>query len=359
LVPVSYANRARVAAKRYHIIPATITYEEAATITSVYLCSLYRLYHLGGLKESQSVLILSAIEGVGIAAIELALHKKADIHITVGTEEKRKYLRDTYSIQRSHMFSSRNTKFAGEILRAIGGRGIDVMLNSLVGELLDESWRIVANGGTIVEIGKRDIVDRNTLAIEPFDRNCSFRAVEMSFTKDINNDKITSLFNKLLVLIEGGHIKLIHPITIFPFDDVPAALSHIRAGRHLGKIVISNQEKGDIPVTVRSAVRKLKLRSDVSYVIVGGLKGACGTLDIHMPSLGARYIVVCSRSGIADPTSKRIIRPYTNYSTTFVEARGDISDPQAVRRLFQGAMVLRVSLAWCRIAKLILIIPVG
>ncbi|KAH4043321.1 hypothetical protein HBI56_213740 [Parastagonospora nodorum] len=352
LVPGSYANRVRVAAKRCHIIPSTMTYEEAATIPSVYLCSLYGLYHLGGLKEGQSVLIHSATGGVGIAAIELALHKKANIYVTVGTEEKRKYLEDTYGIQRSHMFSSRNTKFAGEILRATGGRGIDVILNSLVGELLDESWRIVANGGTMVEIGKRDIVDRNTLAMEPFDRNCSFRAVDMSFTKDIDNDKITSLFNELFVLIEAGHIKPIHPITIFPFDDVPAALSHIRAGRHLGKIVISNQEKEDIPVTVRPAVRKLKLRSDVSYVIVGGLKGACSTLAIHMASHGARHIIVSSRSGIADPASERIIRHCANYGTTVVEAKGDISDPQAVRRLFetakpriagiiQGAMVLR------------------
>jgi hypothetical protein len=89
-----------------------------------------------------------------------------------------------------------------------------------------------------------------------------------------------------------------------------------------------------------------------------------------MASLGARHIIVSSRSGIADPASERIIRHCNNYGTTVVEAKGDIGDPQAVRRLFdtakpriagiiQGAMVLRVSLAWCHISKLMLIIPVG
>ncbi len=60
------------------------------------------------------------------------------------------------------------------------GKGVDVILNSLTGELLDESWRIIADGGTMVEIGKKDVLARNSLSMEPFNRNASFRAVDMS-----------------------------------------------------------------------------------------------------------------------------------------------------------------------------------
>ena len=88
------------------------------------------------------------------------------------------------------MFSSRNTKFADELMKATNGRGVNVIINSLIGELLDASWRILADGGNMVEIGKRDIVDRNTLSMEPFDRNCSFRAVDFSYTKDIRDSLI-------------------------------------------------------------------------------------------------------------------------------------------------------------------------
>lgn len=49
----SYVNRIRVSVDRCHIIPATMSFEEAATIPSVYLCSLYALYHLGNLQEGQ------------------------------------------------------------------------------------------------------------------------------------------------------------------------------------------------------------------------------------------------------------------------------------------------------------------
>lgn len=121
------------------------------------------------------------------------------IYVTVGTEEKQQFLENTYGIQRSHMFLSRTAKFAGGILQATGGRGVDVIVNSLTGELLDASWRIIADGGTMVEIGKRDIVDRNTLAMEPFDRNCSFRAVDFSYTQHIDGPLVARFVNSMIL----------------------------------------------------------------------------------------------------------------------------------------------------------------
>ncbi|KAI1271763.1 hypothetical protein F5Y07DRAFT_329734 [Xylaria sp. FL0933] len=350
----AYANRVRVAVDRCHRVPAWMTFEEAATIPSVYLCSLYAMYHLGALKEGQSVLIHSAAGGVGIACIELALHRKAEIFVTVGTEEKRQFLKSKYGISENRMFSSRTTKFATEIMKATKGRGMNVIINSLTGELLDASWRIMADGGNMVEIGKRDILDRNTLAMEPFDRNCSFRAVDMSYTKHVDDQLVARLFDELFVLIDAGHIKPIHPITTFGFDKVADALSYIRSGRHLGKIVVSNVGSGqeDVRLPVRPAARALRLNSNVSYLVVGGLRGACGTLAIHLAQHGAKKIIVNSRSGIGDKASARIIASCNAYECEVTEARGDITDMSFVRGLFesaspriagiiQGAMLLR------------------
>ncbi|KAK7972314.1 Fumagillin dodecapentaenoate synthase [Apiospora saccharicola] len=339
----SYANRVRVSVDRCHLIPSTMTFEEAATIPSVYLCSLYAMYHLGNLQEGQSVLIHSATGGVGIACIELALHKKADIFVTVGTEEKRQFLEERYGIPGT---------FADEIKRATGGKGINVAINSLIGELLDATWRIMADGGNMVEIGKRDIVDRNFLSMEPFDRNCSFRAVDMSYTRDITDSLVAGLFDELFGLINGGHLKPIDPITTFGFDDVVAALAYIRSGKHMGKIVISNGIKDDVEMPIRPAVRRLQLQPDVSYLIVGGLKGACGTLAIHMAQHGARHIIVNNRSGIDDPASARVVASCNFYGCSVSEARGDAGDADFVRKMFssatpqiagiiQGSMVLR------------------
>ncbi|KAH9985141.1 KR domain-containing protein [Xylariaceae sp. FL0662B] len=363
----SYVNRARVSVDRCHVIPSSMSFEEAATIPSVYLCSLYAIYHLGNLKEGQPVALELPVSSwhstrklrqvsTNIDAVNENLVSNGEtntqIYVTVGTEEKRKFLESNYGISRSCMFSSRDTRFASEIKRATGGCGVDVIINSLVGELLDASWRIIADGGNMVEIGKRDIVDRNTLSMEPFDRNCSFRAVDVSYTKDIKDSLISSLFDELFVLIDGGHIKPIHPITTFGFDDIIAALSYIRSGRHLGKIVISNSEKEDVQVPIRPAVRDLQLKPDVSYLIVGGLKGACGTLAIHMAQYGASHIIINSRSGINDEASASIVDSCRFYGCEITEARGDIGNIESVRRIFkssnpriggivQGAMVLR------------------
>ncbi|RYP39087.1 hypothetical protein DL767_002350 [Monosporascus sp. MG133] len=348
----TYANRLQAPVERAHVIPSWMSFEDAATIPLVYMTALYSLFYLGKLEEGQSVLIHSAAGGVGLAAIQLAQYKKAEVFVTVGTGEKRDFLAANFGIPNNRMFSSRNTKFAEEIMRETNGRGVDVILNSLTGELLDASWRICADGGNMIEIGKRDIVDRNSLAMEPFDRNCSFRAIDLSYTKHIKDTLVEKLLGEIFGLVEAGHVKAIQPIIPYGFDNVPGALAHIRRGQHIGKIVITNYG-ADVQVPIRPALRTLQLSPNVSYLIVGGLKGLCGSLAIHMARHGARHLIVCNRSGTTDDASARVVRSCLTYGCEVTEARGDVGDADFVRRIFksahpkriagviQGAMVLR------------------
>lgn len=275
--------------------------------------------------------------------------------MTVGTEEKREFLATHFGIPKSHMFSSRNAGFAEAIMRETNGRGVDTILNSLTGELLDASWRICADGGNMIEIGKRDIVDRNSLAMEPFDRNCSFRAIDLSYTKHIKDSLVETLLDEIFDLVEAGHVKPIFPIIKYGFENVPAALAYIRRGQHIGKIVITNHGE-DVQVPIRPALRSLQLQSDASYLIVGGLKGLCGSLAIHMARHGAKHIIVCNRSGTTDDASARVVRGCAVYGCGISEARGDVADFEFIQSIFksagerriagviQGAMVLRVSI---------------
>lgn len=65
-------------------------------------------------------------------------------------------------------------------MKATHGRGVDVVLDSLSSDLPDASWRCIADNGTFVEIGKKDMADRNNLSMEPFCRNASYRPIDMS-----------------------------------------------------------------------------------------------------------------------------------------------------------------------------------
>jgi hypothetical protein len=164
------------------------------------------------------------------------------------------------------------------------------------------------------------------------------------------------LLKETFDLLAQGHIEPINPISTFGFDEIPKALEHVRTGVHFGKVVITNGESTPkVQVPTRAAMRELRFRADASYLIVGGLKGLCGSLAIHMARSGARRIIACSRSGLDDDASINIIKNCRAYGCEIVDARGDVGDRGFVKRVFneasppvmgviQGAMVLRVGL---------------
>jgi NADPH:quinone reductase-like Zn-dependent oxidoreductase len=121
------------------------------------------------------------------------------VYATVGTQEKREFLTSAFGIPDDRIFSSRSTEFAKKILDHTNGQGVNVILNSLTGDLLDESWRIIAEGGTMVEIGKKDILAHASLYMEPFSRNGLYRAFDLAH-KDMDNDKLSRQVISLLLI---------------------------------------------------------------------------------------------------------------------------------------------------------------
>lgn len=131
------------------------------------------------LTRKQSVLIHSGAGGVGLAAIQVACMLGAEIYTTVGSETKVGYLMETFDIPRNRIFNSRNASFVDDLLRETGGKGVDVALNSLSGELLHATWKCVAKWGTMVEIGKRDLLGNATLDMAPFLANRNYCCLDV------------------------------------------------------------------------------------------------------------------------------------------------------------------------------------
>lgn len=197
----SFGNRVQCPVEGVHALPDWMSFEEAATFPVVYLAVIYGLFDLANIQSGQSVLIHSAAGGVGIAAIQICKYVGAEIYATVGNEKKRTFLKEAFDLPPNHIFSSRNTNFVTKILEITNGKGVDVVLNSLTGGLLDESWRIIAHCGTMVELGKKDILDRNRLSMEPFNRNASYRAVDMSHDS-ITRSTVARCDELILIVIE-------------------------------------------------------------------------------------------------------------------------------------------------------------
>ena len=161
-------------------IPDALDFTEAATIPCVYGTVIYGLMDIARLSKGQTVLIHSAAGGVGIAAIQIARMIGAEIFCTVGNQDKIEFIMESFGIPRNRIFNSRDTSFLLDVLRETDGKGVNVILNSLSGELLHASWKCVADFGTMVEIGKRDFIGHGTLSMNLFEQNRTFAGLDLS-----------------------------------------------------------------------------------------------------------------------------------------------------------------------------------
>ena len=83
---------------------------------------------------------------------------------TVGSKEKREYLKQRFpQLDDAHFANSRDASFEWDVMRATGGRGVNVVLNSLAEEKLQASLRLLAPHGQFLEIGKFDLSNDNQL----------------------------------------------------------------------------------------------------------------------------------------------------------------------------------------------------
>ena len=98
----------------------------------------------------------------------------------MGDETKRRYLQKQHGIPGDRIFNSRDSSFYQDLMRATAGKGVDLVLNSLAGELLHLSWKCVAEFGTMIELGKRDLRGRGRLNMDIFEANRSFQAIDLS-----------------------------------------------------------------------------------------------------------------------------------------------------------------------------------
>lgn len=124
-------------------------------------------------------MIHSACGGVGLAAVQISQMVGAEVYCSVGREDKVEFLMSNFNIPRNRIFYSRDKSFVGDVMRETGGQGMDVILNSLSGELLHATWTCVAEFGTLVEIGKRDLIGRGKLDMEPFLKNRSYCCIDI------------------------------------------------------------------------------------------------------------------------------------------------------------------------------------
>ncbi|KAL4867815.1 hypothetical protein BDV12DRAFT_110489 [Aspergillus spectabilis] len=270
-----------------------LSWTEAATIPFAFATALYALVDAARLKHGDTVLIHTACSGTGLAAIQACQLIGAEVYCTVRRDDEIRFLAQL-GICTKRIYSSRDTSFLHSLLAATNGRGVDVVLNSLPGELLHASWRCVAEFGIMVELGKRDLVGKGHLAMDIFEGNRCFAAVDLAQMCQKQPEKIQGLLRRCMHHYALGELSPL-PVQEFAAENIQEAFRSSQQGTVVGKIVvIMSEERSTLSVPLKP--RTLSFRSDAAHIIVGGLGGLGRSVSSWMSLNGARHFVFFSPS---------------------------------------------------------------
>ncbi|HEX8139753.1 MAG TPA: zinc-binding dehydrogenase [Pyrinomonadaceae bacterium] len=225
--------------------PSNLTFEQAATIPTVYVTNWYALNHLARLSRGERLLVHSACGGIGLAAIQMARALGAEVIATVGTPEKREFLQ---ALGVEHIFNSRSLEWADDVMKLPEGSGVDVVLNSLAGEAIPKGLSILRPLGRFIELGKRDIYADSPIGLRPFYKGLSYFAIELSPLIKLRPAVFRDLFLQVVERFEQEIFKPL-PQKVFSASDAADAFKYMAQGVHIGKIVLTIKDQ---PVWVLS-----------------------------------------------------------------------------------------------------------
>jgi NADPH:quinone reductase-like Zn-dependent oxidoreductase/acyl transferase domain-containing protein len=217
-------------------IPESMPFTTAVAYPVTHCTAYHCLINVAQLQKGEAILIHSAAGGTGQAAVQLAKHIGAEVFATVGSGEKKHFLVSTYGIPEDHIFSSRDTAFKDAVLRLRGGKGVEVILNSVSGELFLASLETIAPFGRFVEIGKKESA---SIPLAALSKNVVFAVVDLSRMLIDAPSLLGSLMGLVMELVERGVFSVSTPLSLFPASQIEDAFRHMQSGKSMGKIVIA------------------------------------------------------------------------------------------------------------------------
>lgn len=353
-------------------IPDEMSFPDGASIAAVFCTAYYSLVTIAQLRRGESVLIHAAAGGVGQAAIMIAQMIGADIYATVGNEIKKEHLVAVYGLRSDRIFLSRSPHFGKQVQEATNQIGVDVVLNSLGGELLRVSWESLAKFGRFVEIGRRDIDRNSRLDMATFSKSITLASVDLEMLRDEKPTLMQIILADVMDLFRCRKLRTVTPVTVFSIEALGSALHGLQSGKVMGKAVIEPLPGQKVQVSLRSpqgsrkrlmlsqalpnTARHPLIRSDATYLITGGLGGLGRSMTKWLAQQGAKAIALLSRSGPTSANAKTLIEEFGGSDVNISVLKCDVGDVDQVRNavkvcsqsmppirgIIHGAMVLHV-----------------
>jgi len=318
-------SEAVVDARLVTVVPAGWSLVQAATVPVVFLTALYGLSVLAGVKTGQRVLVHAATGGVGMAAVQLARYWGAEVFVTASRGKWATL--QAMGFDDDHIGDSRSLEFEQKFLAATDGAGVDVVLNSLAGEFLDASLRLLVGGGRFIEMGKTDLRDSQVVATQH--QGVHYRAFDLM---EAGPDRIAVMLAELMALFAAGALEPL-PVKTFDVRCASAAYRFVSQARQIGKVVLTLPDGPGNAVLAGSGGGL----AGGSVVITGGTGMAGSAVAAHLVArYGVAHVVLASRTGADAEGASELVGRLADAGAEVSVAACDVADRDAVAALLAG-----------------------
>ena len=204
----AYAEFALALEEQVHALPEKISFGQGAGIWVPYGTAYHALHHSAEAHASETVLVHGASGGVGSAAVQMAHAMGLTVFGTAGTQKGAELVKREGAHQ---VFDHSKPGYQEEILKATGGRGVDIILEMLANVNLAHDTKLLASRGRVIVIGNRGEVTIN--ARELMGRRASIRAFTLwgitpAEESEIHAGLIAGLENGTLRPVVGKELPL-------------------------------------------------------------------------------------------------------------------------------------------------------
>ncbi|MEU5053694.1 type I polyketide synthase [Streptomyces sp. NPDC021096] len=298
-------------------VPAGWSFAQAAATPVAFLTAMYGLIDLAGVRRGESVLVHAAAGGVGMAAVQVAHWLGAEVFATA-SPAKWDAVRGL-GVAEERIASSRSAGFADRF-RAVTPDGVDVVLNSLTGELLDASLGLLRPAGRMIEMGKTDVRDADEVLAG---HAVAYRAFELL---EAGPGRLGRLLAEMVALFEQGVFTPL-PLRVWDVARADEAFRFLSQARHVGKLALT------IPQPV----------GDGAVLITGGTGTLGGLVARHLVrERGVHELVLASRSGGAAPAAAGLVAELEAAGARVRVVACDLADRDAAAGLVASIADLRM-----------------
>jgi NADPH:quinone reductase-like Zn-dependent oxidoreductase len=224
-LPGGYAEYVKVPIANLNPLPSHVGFEDAAASQIAFGTAWHVLINRGGLQPGQSVLIQAAGSGIGSAAVQVARLAGATVFATASSDRK---LEGAKALGAHHLINYSRENFAERVRDLTGGKGVDVVMEHVGGEVFTRSLQCLKRNGVIVTAGAHagEVVP---LDIIPFFRG----ELRLSGSK---NAPVTEIRTVMGLVAEGKLKPVIH--RSFPLAEAAEAHRVVESREIFGKVVL-------------------------------------------------------------------------------------------------------------------------